>query len=254
MYRLLLVDDEIDAREALSSYFPWHTVGFQIVGQAGNGKEALEFINAHDVDLILTDIRMPVMSGIELAEAIYEQKLDIQVIFLSSYREFEYAQKALKYRVKNYIVKPAKYQILLDVFGKLNEEMQEEHRSRKHNDVGQIDSDSPANAADGLLVTRIKEYVKSSYRDATLEEASRQVHLNPNYLSYLFKQKTGQNFTDYLIKTKMEIAFKLIKSHQYKTYEISEMVGYSNAKNFTRTFKSFYGKTPSELRNGQDLS
>ncbi|OUS74356.1 DNA-binding response regulator [Paenibacillus sp. MY03] len=245
MYNLLLVDDEADAREALSNYFPWNEVGFRIAGQAGNGKEALEFLLKNDppIDVILTDIKMPVMSGIELAEAVYERKHDAQVIFLSSYREFDYAQKALKYRVKNYIVKPAKYQMLLDVFGHLRVELEEQRRERPARD------DEGA-SEEGLLIARIKAYVRSEYRDATLDHAAQQVHLNANYLSFLFKQKTGQNFSDYLIRVKMEVALKLLRDMRYKTYEISEMVGYANAKNFTRTFKSFYGKTPSEYRNG----
>ena len=246
MYNLLLVDDEADARDALSNYFPWNDVGFQIVGQAGNGKEALDFLarGGQPVDVILTDIRMPVMSGIELAEALYEQKRGIRVIFLSSYREFEYAQKALHYRVTNYIVKPAKYQVLLDVFGKVREEMRE------------LEAGTPASGTadagpdEGMLIASVKAYVQSDYREATLENASRQVHLNASYLSYLFKQKTGQSFTDYLIGIKMEVALRLLRDVRYKTYEISERVGYSNAKNFTRTFKSYYGKTPSEYRNG----
>jgi two-component system response regulator YesN len=243
MYKLLLVDDEADTREALSSYFPWQEVGFQIIGQCGNGKEALNFIQSHDkIDVILTDIKMPVMSGLELAEVIHEQKHNIHVIFLSSYREFEYAQKALRYRVNNYIVKPAKYQVLLDVFGSLRDELEAAKHALEHT--------PPGTGNEGLIITQIKSYIQSHYKDANLEDAAKQVYLNANYLSYLFKQKTGQNFTDYLIQVKMKVAMRLISENQFKTYEISEMVGYSNAKNFTRTFKSFYGKTPSEFRNG----
>ncbi len=247
MYNLLLVDDEADTREALSSYFPWHEVGFRIVGQAGNGREALAFIAENEsVDIVLTDIKMPIMTGIELAEAIYERKLDTHVIFLSSYREFEYAQKALKYRVKNYIVKPAKYQMLLEVFGSLRDELQ---AAQWHGEHSGADTDL-SGSDEGFVIAQIKTYVQHHYKDASLDAAARQVHLNANYLSYLFKQKTGQNFTDYLISVKMDNAKRLLQESRYKTYEISEMVGYSNAKNFTRTFKSYYGKTPSEYRHG----
>ncbi|OMF21087.1 DNA-binding response regulator [Paenibacillus sp. FSL H8-0548] len=243
MYRLLLVDDEADTREALSSYFPWQEVGFQIIGQCGNGKEALNFIENNDkIDVILTDIKMPVMSGLELAEVIHEQKHNIHVIFLSSYREFEYAQKALRYRVNNYIVKPAKYQVLLDVFASLRDELEAAKRA--------LDQPPSVTGNEGLIITQIKSYIQDQYKNANLEDAAKQVYLNANYLSYLFKQKTGQNFTDYLIQVKMKVAMRLIQENQFKTYEISEMVGYSNAKNFTRTFKSFYGKTPSEYKNG----
>lgn len=246
MYNLLLVDDEAKTREALSLYFPWQEEGFRIIGQAGNGKEALDFIlNREKVDVVLTDIMMPEMSGIELAGAIYEKKLNTYVIFLSSYREFEYARHALKYRVQNYVVKPAKYQVLKDVFRSLKAEMEE----MKHYESDRRQEEDSLRQ-EGLMIARIKAYIHERYRDATLDDIARHVHLNANYLSYMFKQRTGVNFTDYLIRVKMEAAWKLLQDPQYKTYEISEMVGYSNAKNFTRTFKNYYGMTPSEYRNG----
>lgn len=249
MYNLLLVDDEANTREALSLYFPWQDEGFRIIGQAGNGKEALEFVSRQEkVDIILTDIMMPVMSGIELAGAIHEKRMDIYVLFLSSYREFEYARKALDYRVHNYIVKPAKYQVLLDVFRKLKEDMDRSKRDEGQEATGEA---SLLRSDEGFIIQQIKTYIRNQYKDANLVDIAKQVHLNANYLSYLFKQKTGFNFTDYLIQVKMETAQKLLQDPRYKTYEVSEMVGYSNAKNFTRTFKSFFGLTPSEYRNGR---
>lgn len=243
MYKMLLVDDEADTREALSSYFPWHDIDFEIIGQCGNGQEALQMIRQrNDIDVILTDIRMPVMSGIDLASAIHEQKLNIQIIFLSSYREFEYARQALLYRVHNYIVKPAKYQVIMDVFRQLKQELDTAKQIPEP-----IEEDS---AREGILIRQVKTYVRENLKDATLESAAQHVHLNANYLSYLFKKKTNQNFTDYVIEHKMKISLKLLQESHYKTYEISEMVGYSNAKNFSRTFKSFFGKTPSDFRNG----
>ncbi len=248
MYNLLIVDDEAQTREALSSYFPWEEVGFHIIGQASNGREALHFIDGdHQVDIVLTDIRMPVMSGIELAEDLYSSKRNIKIVFLSGYRDFEYAQQALHYRVKNYVLKPAKYHVLLDVFLKIKEEMEAEERSIEHPspETDKVKYD------ENVIIHQIKAHVQENYKDVSLEQVSKRVHMNANYLSSLFKQKTGQNFSDYVIKTKMEMAVNLLQDVSYKTYEISEMVGYSNAKNFARTFKGYYGKTPSEYRNGQ---
>ncbi|CAM4392710.1 response regulator [Paenibacillus phoenicis] len=249
MYNLLIVDDEAETREALSSYFPWNEVGFQVVGQANNGQEALRLIaEGERVDIVLTDIKMPVMSGIELAEQLYNHRRQIKVVFLSGYRDFEYAQQALHFRVINYILKPAKYHVLLDVFGKIKEELEAE-AAAENQDLGPNPS-APGQGGESLIIQKIKEYVKANYKNASLEEVARLVHMNANYLSFFFKQKTGQNFSDYVLQTKMEMAAALLRDVSYKTYEISEKVGYSNAKNFTRTFKSYYGQTPSEFRNG----
>lgn len=242
MFNILLVDDESSTREALSSYFPWQEIGFNIVGQANNGKTALEFLSATpNVDIVLTDIQMPIMNGIELAKILYDQQSKIQIVFISSYREFEYAQKAIELNVKNYILKPAKYHELLKVFERLHSELSQ---------LAVTNTERAESPSEHIIIQQVKEYVRMQYRSATLEEAARTVFLHPNYLSQMFKQKTDMNFSDYLIKIKMEEALKLLKSNQFKTYEISDMIGYSNPKNFTRSFKSYYGYPPSHVRNG----
>jgi len=238
MYNLLLVDDEASTREALSSYFPWEDLGFHIAGQANNGKEALEFLQHTKVEVVLTDIQMPIMNGIELAKTLYDQNSDIHVVFISSYREFEYAQKALELKVRNYILKPAKYHVLQEVFQRL------------YTELSSSNTEEAKAPSEHLIIQKIKDYVKLNYKTATLEEVATYVYLNPNYASQLFKKKTDTNFSDYLIKIKMQEALKLLKTNQFKTYEISEMVGYANPKNFTRTFKSFYGYPPSHVKRG----
>ena len=119
MYNLIIVDDEEEIRQALGNYIPWEELGFRMIGLAKNGKEALKFIQKHKVDVILCDIKMPKMNGIELAEIIYRQKIKTKVVFLSAYEDFNYAKKAIIYGVEDYIVKPTKYQELMEVFTKL---------------------------------------------------------------------------------------------------------------------------------------
>nr|WP_276531950.1 helix-turn-helix domain-containing protein [Brevibacillus invocatus] len=91
--------------------------------------------------------------------------------------------------------------------------------------------------------------MEQNYREATLDDAARLVHMNPYYLSKYFKKKTGENFSDYLIRVKMEKAKEFLMDVNNRTYTISEMVGYSNVKNFTRTFRKYVGKSPREFRN-----
>jgi YesN/AraC family two-component response regulator len=107
---------------------------------------------------------------------------------------------------------------------------------------------------DSKIISFVKDYVNENYKGAKLEDIAEEVHMNPNYLSQFFKQKTGECFSNYLIKVKMNRAAELLDDIKYKTYEISEMVGYSNTKNFTRTFKNFYGKSPKEYRNQKNTS
>lgn len=245
MYKLVLVDDEIEIRNGLKNYFPWHDIGFEVVGTFGNGQQALDFITRNDVDVVLTDIKMPVMGGIELIRRIRELNIDIECMLLSGYKEFEYAKSAMEMGVKNYIVKPTKYQQLFEIFTKLRMELDRKQTSVTEKSGG-ADDFKDANA---LLVEKIKNFVNQNYRDITLEKTAEHVRLNPYYLSSFFHQQTGEKFYDYVLRVKMKKASELLCKTNKKIYEISEMVGYTNANSFSRTFKNYYSLNPKEYRS-----
>lgn len=244
MYRLLLADDEKEIRNGLSQYFPWNEVGFDLIGQCENGMEVLQFIESHPIDVLLCDIRMPVMSGIDVARQLHHSKSNIKVVFLSGYKDFEYAKQALVYDVKGYIVKPTKYTELFEVFSALKIELDHAVHSMA------VPTPQPSGSSfNEQVIATIKEYVEQAYATANLAEAAQLVHMNPHYVSKYFKDKTGVNFSDYIVSVRMSKAAELLKDIRYKTYEVSELVGYSYAKNFSRTFKKIYGVSPREYRN-----
>ena len=106
MYNLLIVDDEDFVRNAIASCIDWYSLGFDEIFQAEDGGEGLEIIKCNKIDLVLTDIVMPFMDGLELAEAIRNSYPSIKVVILSGYEEFEYAKKSVDFGVLNYILKP----------------------------------------------------------------------------------------------------------------------------------------------------
>ena len=106
MYKVILVDDEALTRDAISKNVPWEETGFELVGAAENGKEAIKLIEECQPDLVLTDIFMPVMDGLALSAHIQANYPDTKVVIISGYDDFEYAQKAIKYEVVDYIIKP----------------------------------------------------------------------------------------------------------------------------------------------------
>lgn len=248
MYKLLIADDEYEIRNGLCKFFPWTEIGFEVVGQAENGKKALEIIQTSDVDVLLCDIMMPVMSGLELANLLSESKQKVRVIFFSGYKDFNYAQKAMEYGVKSYILKSTNYNELIRVFSKIKSELDEENKANISKSEQAMRDDTGINFNE-KIISIIKSYVEKNYDSVTLEDLTKQVHMNPDYISKFFKQKTGQNFSDYLIEVRMKKAAELLDDIKYKTYEISDMVGYSNSFNFTRTFKSYFGMSPREYRN-----
>ena len=106
MYTIVIADDEAELRQALIRRIDWKEVGFEVVGEAENGAEALELVEKLEPDLLLTDVRMPFMSGIELARAVREIRPNIQIAFLSGFDDFTYAQQAIQYNIISYLLKP----------------------------------------------------------------------------------------------------------------------------------------------------
>ena len=106
MYKVLLVDDEALIREAISENIQWEEMGFAFMGACENGKQAMEVIEKEQPDLLLTDINMPFVDGMELTKFVYENYPDTKVVIISGFDEFEYAKNAVKYQVLEYILKP----------------------------------------------------------------------------------------------------------------------------------------------------
>lgn len=243
MYKLLIVDNETETRTGLARYFPWEDIGYTVVGHCGDGMEALDFMTSRQVDVLLCDIRMPRLSGLEVARELRSRKHKVKIVFISGHRDFEYAQEALTYEVKAYLLKPTRYEELARVFSEIKMELD------AADPVSAATSDIPARHHE-QIVSRIKQYVENQYATATLEEAAALVHMHAHYVSKYFHERAGVTFSDYLTAVKMRKAAELLGDISYKTYEISERVGYGHAKNFTRTFKKYYGVTPREYRNG----
>lgn len=262
MYKLLIVDDEYEIRNGLVKYFPWNKIGFQVVGQAENGRQAIDYVRNKPLDVMLCDIKLPFMSGIDVARELYNMKSDVKVVFLSAYREFDFAKQAMTYGVKDYVVKSATYDELIDTFTFIKQELDneralkgksnQEKNGHKDEVCADANNEGYSGGIDKKIINTIKDYVEVNYRDANLEDLSNIIYLSPNYISRYFKNHTSQNFSDYLLSVKMNKAAELLMDFQYKIYEVSDMVGYSNPKNFARAFKDYFGISPSEFRRGSN--
>ncbi|NOU64368.1 response regulator [Paenibacillus sp. LMG 31461] len=126
MYKLILVDDEEDVREGLVRELDWKAIGFEVIEKAENGREALEMVERLQPDVVVTDIMMPFMNGLQLAEEIRERFPTIKIIILTGYDEFEYAQKAINLHIDEYVLKPFSAQELIHSLLKVKGQIQEE--------------------------------------------------------------------------------------------------------------------------------
>ncbi|WP_251389584.1 response regulator [Mediterraneibacter agrestimuris] len=131
MYKVLLVDDEILVREAIGKKIEWNKLGFELAGDCENGRDAVDFVKNNQVDLVLTDICMPHMDGMELSRWLYENYPHVKIIIFSGYSDFEYAKQAIQYKVSEYILKPVTAKELTEVLNRLKiklDDMRKEER------------------------------------------------------------------------------------------------------------------------------
>ncbi|MDO5416395.1 MAG: response regulator [Lachnospiraceae bacterium] len=242
MYELLIVDDEANSRNILASCFPWNEQGFHICGQADSGREALEHLKSNTVHVVLTDITMPGMNGIELAKTISEFPSSTRpmVVFLSAYDDFKFAQDAIRYGVRYYVLKPTNFSELKEIFGAVKKELDVKY---------QLQPDFSDRHSSDEIIQKVLTYCSENYQEGSLSALAESLYINPSYLSQLIKQKTSKTFSDLLNEARMKQAALFLKNPSTKIYNVSTMIGYVNPNNFARAFKAYWGVTPTEYRN-----
>lgn len=239
MYKLIIIDDEPKILDGIANLFPWSSIGFQVQRVFTGGEQALTYLNTHPVDVVMSDIQMPEMDGIEFLKRVGKYS-KVKIVLFSSYQNYEYFRSAIKYQVTDYLLKPIKYEELINCFSEIKKTLDRE--------TANLPDEKPRGYYEKVVVT-VKEYLALNYRDATLEKASAIVNLSSSYLSKIFKEHAGMGFSDYLMKVRMEKACEFLDDLHYKNYEIADCVGYDNPKNFSRAFRAFYHMSPTEYRN-----
>lgn len=268
MYSLLIAEDELTTRRGLVNMVKWNEIGFRVDGEFSDGEELLDYLKSNMPDVILTDIRMSRVSGLEIARFVAENSLPVQVVFLSGYKDFEYAQSAVEYRVVHYLVKPVSLPKLREVFGNIREKLDYQKQMMTKLQMGKdaweklVRLEQTEDTSDESEKIKEEEkqyslsgfenvmaYIKEHYcEDITLSDIAENVYLNPIYISRLIKEQTGKNYTDLLMELRIERAVVLLKTTQLYVYEIADKVGYRNTKYFYKVFKKVTGKSPNDYR------
>lgn len=241
MHSILLVEDERWVRTALRKTIEKTGLAFRVIHEITNGVEAVDWLNDHAVDLMLTDIRMPVMDGLALMEEIRRRKIGTDVVIVSGHDDFAYAQRAIRSGAFDYMLKPVEAENMKVCLQKwLNHRNQEVIVQPEDNFVDLKELSSVEQV--------IRRIDSMPVPDMTLTEAAAMVHLNPSYFCKLFKQQTHVNFTDYVTKVRMKEATRLLEKTSLRISEIAERLGYADLAYFSNTFKKTMGSTPSDYR------
>ena len=242
MYHLIVVDDEKFIRESIIS-FEWESIDVQPMGCFDSGEKALEYLKEYPIDVVLTDICMPGMNGMSLISKIKDINPDIAVICISGYSDYEYLRACLKAGANDYLLKPIDKE---DLFETVKSLMSGKH----HTDKFSLDTSSDEQGVQHHYINIVLKYMEENYgTNISLEKAAEVVGLNPVYLSYLFKKIKKYNYSEYLNEIRLKKAEELLIDSTLKIGEISEKVGYKDARYFSSLFKKKTGMSPNEYRN-----
>ncbi len=239
---ILLVDDERWVRTALKWTINKLNFPLHVAQECANGLEALDWIKQNEVDLVLTDIRMPIMDGLSFVKELSYLKIELDVIVISVHDEFSFVQQALRTGVTDYLLKPIEETELKACLGKwLDKQTKDEiKKETKYNEGGNLPFST---------IERVLQYIeKTPLEQITLKDAAESVHMNPSYLSQLFKQQLNKKFVDYITELRIEESKRLLLHSTLRMSEIAERVGYSDLAYFSNIFKRMTGYSPSEFR------
>ncbi len=264
MYRVLIVDDEQIIRKGLQG-LPWEENGMTVVAALKNGLEAQEWLNGNETDILLTDVKMPVVSGIELAKIALELYPNLKVVLLTGYSEFEYAREALRLGVFNYVLKPSTPKEIMECMKSACEKINSEKLSREEmnklkSDLDKfsvlVKSDEGINVDEEDKINKIIQYIYSNYnKEITLTVLSQEFYFTTVYMSSYIKKCTGHTFLEILTSVRMYYAAKYLKETKFKNGEICHRVGINDERYFGQIFKKSYGMTPYEYRKiGEQVS
>ena len=238
MYKMIVVDDEYFTCEGLKILLNWKELNIEIVGSAMNGEDGLKLVEQENPDIVITDIRMKIMDGLTMIQKLRSNGYQGEVIVLSGYKVFEYAQEAMASNVSSYLLKPITKDKMIDAIKIVLKKLDDKK--------GRASGDMP-DADDKWSV--LMKYIDDNITKITLKEAATLACLETSYFSRTFKKRTGMGFLEYITQKRMMTAKKLLTETDMNVEEIMYYLSYNDSKYFRTLFKKSTGYSPKEYRN-----
>lgn len=258
MKKILIVDDEALScamiREIIEDRF--HQVG--VVAEAANGRKALEKALQIQPDVVIMDIEMPIMNGMEAAKKIRDQIPECAVVFLTAYAEFEYARQAMRIGAAEFLLKPVDEEEMVTVLKKLLEletqigtaEPEERKKFQADLIITEDMTGKKAGERSTMIVMEAKKYIDANYmNDISIENLAERFNISTNHFNRIFKQVYDIACKEYLITVRVEAAKQYLNSPLLTVREVGSMIGYPDPNYFTKVFRRRVGMTPTEYRN-----
>lgn len=260
MYSVIVIEDEDILRKGLILTTDWESLDLRVIGEADNGIDGERLARKLHPDIIIADIAMPGIDGLEMIRRLYEDLPHTEFLIISGHAEFIYAQKALTYGVKGYILKPIDpavfvnhLQIAITDIEKREDELSKEYRVEQH--IHQVKfpmftANSPLDYRDAYISDAIAIIEKHYKEHLTTADIATAMQLSERTLTNFFKEKFGYTLLEYITLHRMKKAAELLQEKELSIYEVAELVGYKDYRYFSKIFKSTFSMTPLEYKKG----
>ena len=247
MINVVLVDDEQLIVRGLSRAFPWSKYGCQVVGTAADGREGLQLIRQTHPDILFTDIRMPNMDGLSMIAALKSEFPAIQIAVLTAFRDFDYAQHAIRLGVCRYLLKPSRMDELHEAVQTMVAQLCPNPSDQDATPSAPADEDESGSFVAHNAMKFIQQHCTEHL---TLNDVAEHVYVSQWHLSKLINRYARQSFFDLLNGYRVARSQDLLSDPAYRISEVAFSVGYADVAHFSRIFKKITGKTPMEYRSG----
>lgn len=251
MYRVVVIEDEEAIRKGIIMSIDFSALNCILIGEASNGVEGIKLIQEKKPDIVITDVTMPLMSGIEMIEQTLEY--NYTSIIISGYDEFSYAKKAIKLGVCDYLMKPIDKEELNNVIQSIVSSFVLSSKIsgllKEKNQIEHIQLLETLNKEDHL-VDKIMEYINLHYSEKIfLSDIADVLNYSESLLSKRFRRVTQMTFNEYLNRFRIQKSIEYMKKGTYCLTGISDICGFSDYKYFSTVFKKYTGYTPSQFTN-----
>jgi two-component system response regulator YesN len=249
MYKVIVVEDETMVRRGIILTINWAALDCVIAGEAANGEEGASLAERLSPDIIVTDVKMPRMDGVEMITKLRKEGCRAKFIILTAYGDFKYAQSALRLGVSDYLLKPLKDGDLEQAIRHIRSQIEQ----GKEKEAGEVSAPVLLFNADkkskNKYVAEAIRYIRMHYKEnITISTVAEYLEISEGYLSRVLKKETDYTFTSYLTFYRMQVAMSLLKDCRVKVYEVADQVGYSDTAYFSAQFKKLLGVSPSEYQ------
>lgn len=246
MYKVVLIDDEAVIVEGLKSVVDWDSFNCKVVDMAYSASGGSDAIRQHSPDIIITDIKMPDTDGMTMLAGLKSEFPNMQITVLTGYRDFEYAQEAVRLGVTRLLLKPSRMEEINEALATMIGNLEKIKNSGEHELAAQEEQSS----ANSFIVRQALGFLEKNYAEKlTLQDIADHCYVSQWHLSKLLNKHTGKSLYDLLNEIRIRAAKRLLTDPSLKIGDICELVGYADTGHFSRVFKKIEGVSANEYRN-----